>query len=201
MARPKQFDEERAVDAAMRAFWAAGYEGTSTQALCDATGLGRSSIYNTFSSKHDLFQRALRRYMASKNAATFALLDGAEPVREKMRAVLWQVVDAPADDPLGCLVVNSMIELAPRDAEVAAALRSDQEQRLAALRDAFESGRRAGEIDASKNAGELAQYMNATIAGMRSSYQETSLRRARRVWRHGRSGWRIVWDQLLPLAT
>src|SRR4051812_2610114 len=103
MARPRQFDEERAVDAAMRAFWTAGYEATSTQDLCDATGLGRSSIYNTFTSKHDLFERALRRYMATKNTATFALLDGDESAMDKMRTLLQQVVDAPEDDPLGCL--------------------------------------------------------------------------------------------------
>ncbi|WP_378739446.1 TetR/AcrR family transcriptional regulator [Nocardia brasiliensis] len=167
MARPRQFDEERAVDAAMRAFWSAGYEATSTQDLCDATGLGRSSIYNTFTSKHDLFERALRRYMATKNAATFALLDGDESARAKMRALLWQVVEAPDADPLGCLVVNSMIELAPRDPAVAATLRADQELRLAALTAVLESGRRAGEIDKAKDARELAHFMNATIAGMR----------------------------------
>ncbi|WP_280444408.1 TetR/AcrR family transcriptional regulator [Nocardia brasiliensis] len=167
MARPKQFDEERAVDAAMRAFWIAGYEATSTQALCEATGLGRSSIYNTFTSKHDLFERALRRYMTAKNATTFDLLDSDLDAKAKMRALLWQVVDAPEADPLGCLVVNSMVELAPHDPEVAATLREDQRRRLAALRDALESGRRAGEIDDSKSAEELAHFMNATIAGMR----------------------------------
>ncbi|MBF6127296.1 TetR/AcrR family transcriptional regulator [Nocardia brasiliensis] len=167
MARPRQFDEERAVDAAMRAFWIAGYEATSTQALCEATGLGRSSIYNTFTSKRDLFERALRRYMTTKNATTFELLDSDLDAKAKMRALLWQVVDAPEADPLGCLVVNSMVELAPHDAEVAATLREDQRRRLAALRDALESGRRAGEIDNSKSADQLAHFMNATIAGMR----------------------------------
>ncbi|MFI9510862.1 TetR/AcrR family transcriptional regulator [Nocardia sp. NPDC052566] len=167
MARPRRFDEERAVDAAMRAFWRAGYEGTSTQDLCEATGLGRSSIYNTFSSKHDLFERALRRYMTVKNATIFELLDGDQPVRAKIRALLWQVVEAPEAEPLGCLVVNSTVELAPRDPEVAATLREDQERRLAALTAAFESGRRAGDIDKSKNARDLAHFVNATIAGMR----------------------------------
>ncbi|WP_405162321.1 TetR/AcrR family transcriptional regulator [Nocardia sp. NBC_01499] len=155
------------MDAAMRAFWIAGYEATSTQDLCDATGLGRSSIYNTFTSKHDLFERALRRYMATKNAATFAMLDGDGSTKEKMREILWRVVHAPEDDPLGCLVVNSTIELAPRDPEVAAALRDDQELRLSALTAVLESGRRAGEIDKTKDARELAHFINATIAGMR----------------------------------
>ncbi|NUS02366.1 MAG: helix-turn-helix transcriptional regulator, partial [Nonomuraea sp.] len=59
MARPRTFEEDRAVEAAMRAFWDAGYEATSTQDLCAATGLGRSSIYNTFAGKRDLFERAL----------------------------------------------------------------------------------------------------------------------------------------------
>lgn len=155
------------MDAAMRAFWSAGYEATSTQALCEATGLGRSSIYNTFASKHDLFERALRRYMTVKNTATFELLDSDLNAKAKMRALLWQVVDAPESDPLGCLVVNSMVELAPHDPQIAATLREDQRRRLAALRSALESGRRAGEIDANKSADELAHFLNATIAGMR----------------------------------
>jgi AcrR family transcriptional regulator len=167
MARPRRFDEEQAVDAAMRAFWSAGYEGTSTQDLCDATGLGRSSIYNTFTSKHELFDRALHRYMSTKNATIFELLDSDESAKAKLRALLWQVIDAPEEEPTGCLVVNSMVELAPRDAAVATALHADQEQRLAALTATIESGQRAGEIERGKDARDLAHFMNATIAGMR----------------------------------
>src|SRR5438132_514738 len=103
MARPRQFDEQRAVDAAARAFWASGYEATSTEDLCAATGLGRSSIYNTFTSKRDLFEKALARYMADKNATTTELLEGEGPVKDKVRALLWQVVEADERDPIGCL--------------------------------------------------------------------------------------------------
>ncbi|WP_454199085.1 TetR/AcrR family transcriptional regulator [Nocardia sp. Marseille-Q1738] len=167
MARPRLFDEDRAVDAAMRAFWHTGYEATSTEDLCAATGLGRSSIYNTFTSKRDLFQRALRRYMATKNAETFELLDSEGDVLAKIRALLWKIVEAPADDPLGCLVLNSTIELAPRDPEVAAILRADHERRLAALAEAFENARRAGEIAPDKDPRALAHFVIATISGMR----------------------------------
>lgn len=167
MARPKAFDEDRAVNAAMRAFWSAGYEGTSTQDLCDATGLGRSSIYNTFTSKHELFERALRRYMSTKNASIFDVLDGDLPARAKIRALLWQTIDAPTDDPIGCLVVNSTVELAPRDPAVAATLRADQDRRLDALTAAIRAGQRSGEMDASKDARTLAHFVITTIGGTR----------------------------------
>ncbi|TQM26038.1 TetR/AcrR family transcriptional regulator [Nocardia bhagyanarayanae] len=167
MARPKQFDEERAVQAAMRAFWTAGYEATSTQDLCAATGLGRSSIYNTFTSKHELFRRALDRYMAAKNGPIFELLDGTGSAKEKLRALLEQAADAPEDEPAGCLVVNSTVELAPRDPEVAAILRADLRRRHDAITATIAEGQRAGEIHKSREANELAHFLIATISGIR----------------------------------
>lgn len=167
MARPKEFDEHRAVDAAMHAFWSAGYEATSTQDLCAATGLGRSSIYNTFTSKHDLFERALARYITVKNAGIFEILDSDAPARERIGAVLRQIADATESEPAGCLVVNSVVELAPHDAAVAATLRADQERRLVALTATIESGQRAGEFAAGRDARTLAEFLTATISGMR----------------------------------
>lgn len=165
--RPREFEEDRALDAAMRAFWAAGYEATSTGDLCAATGLGRSSIYNTFHSKRDLFERALRRYMTERTDALEELLGGPAPLRDKVRTLLWHTVEAPPDDPLGCLVVNSVVELGPRDEDIAALLRADQDRRFAALHGALVAGRAAGELDADKDPTALAHFVMASINGMR----------------------------------
>jgi TetR/AcrR family transcriptional regulator, transcriptional repressor for nem operon len=167
MARPRKFEEDRAVEAAMRAFWKTGYEATSTQDLCAATGLGRSSIYNTFASKHDLFQKALRHYMDERNAVLAELMDGELPVKEKIRTVLWWAVEPDPDDPIGCLVVNSMIELAPRDPEIAELLRRDGDLRLQLMRSAIETARARGEIDAGKDPLTLARFVSATVSGLR----------------------------------
>ncbi|AOP50038.1 TetR/AcrR family transcriptional regulator [Streptomyces lydicus] len=172
MARPRKFDEARAVDAAMEAFWAAGYEATSTQDLCDATGLGRSSIYNTFKSKHDLFERSLARYMERRNGELAALLAGELPARQKIRALLQRVIDeecAEDADGRGCLVVNSCIEVAAHDPAVAASLERDYGVRLEALRTVIESGRRAGDLTRDRDAGTLAHLVIATIGGLRVS--------------------------------
>ncbi|PRX96353.1 TetR/AcrR family transcriptional regulator [Allonocardiopsis opalescens] len=166
MARPRTFDEERAVDAAMRTFWRSGYEATSTQDLCEATGLGRSSVYNAFSSKRELFGTALHRYMELRTARTVDLLAGEAPIREKLRTLLWWIVDGDAEEPTGCLVVNSTVELAPRDPEVADALRRDRERRFEALRSALDAARRAGEIAPDREPAALAHFFIAAISGM-----------------------------------
>ncbi|QXJ24502.1 TetR/AcrR family transcriptional regulator [Actinomadura graeca] len=167
MARPRKFDEARAVDAAMRAFWTAGYEATSTEDLCEATGLGRSSVYNAFGSKHELFERALDRYIEERTAALIELLDGDGPARERLRTLLERTADTETGDPAGCLVVNAIVEMAPRDPQIAERIARDQERRLAALRAAIESGMRSGEIDAGKDARALAHFVVATVSGMR----------------------------------
>ncbi|MFE0101238.1 TetR/AcrR family transcriptional regulator [Streptomyces sp. NPDC059009] len=177
MARPRTFDEERALDAAMHAFWSKGFEATSTQDLCDATGLGRSSIYNTFSSKHDLFRRALTHYMDSMTNAQLAILeDEKRTPTARIQAVFDRVIDGDFEHredgrSIGCLTVNTTIELAGRDPATAAMLDRDLERRLTALRATLETGQRTGEITSRRDPGELARFLNAVIGGMRVSGQ------------------------------
>ncbi|MGH4035816.1 TetR/AcrR family transcriptional regulator [Actinomycetota bacterium Odt1-20B] len=177
MARPRTFDEERALDAAMHAFWSKGFEATSTQDLCDATGLGRSSIYNTFSSKQDLFRRALTHYMDSMTNAQLAILeDEKRTPTARIQAMFDRVVDGDFEHredgrSIGCLTVNTTIELAGRDPATAAMLERDLQRRLTALRATLETGQRTGEITSRRDPGELARFLNAVIGGMRVSGQ------------------------------
>ncbi|MGW7518755.1 TetR/AcrR family transcriptional regulator [Streptomyces sp. NPDC054796] len=167
MPRPRNFDEDRAVDAALEAFRATGYEATSTQDLCEATGLGRSSIYNTFRSKHDLFRRTLVRYTERLCAEQRELMAREDlPAREKVRVLLDS---ARLTAARGCLLVNTAVELADRDEEIARLLREGHERRVAGLRAMFESARRAGEIDGGKDPHGLALFVLATVSGMRVS--------------------------------
>ncbi|WP_067794953.1 TetR/AcrR family transcriptional regulator [Actinomadura formosensis] len=167
MGRPRKFEERRAVEAAMRAFWADGYEATSTQGLCGATGLGRSSIYNTFASKRDLFVKALTHYMDYRAARLAALMeDGAKPVRERLRTVLEWAAAPDEEDPSGCLVVNATVEFGQHDPDIAARLEQHRRRRFDVLRAAIEDGMRAGEIDGSRDAGALAHFVISTVSGI-----------------------------------
>ncbi|MFI2511330.1 TetR/AcrR family transcriptional regulator [Streptomyces sp. NPDC018972] len=177
MARPRTFDEEGALDAAMRTFWEKGYEATSTQDLCDATGLGRSSIYNTFKSKRHLFERVLARYIDSMTAAQLAVLEDTRlSAADRLRTLFAMVVDGETvhrtgGRGLGCLTVNTTVELVARDPQAAEMLERDTRRRLTALRGVLEEGQRDGSITSPRDAGALAHFVNAAIGGMRISSQ------------------------------
>ena len=62
MGRPRGFDEDAALEAAMRVFWQKSYEGATMADLTQAMGINRSSMYAAFGDKESLFHRAMERY-------------------------------------------------------------------------------------------------------------------------------------------
>ncbi len=168
MARPREFDETTAVEGAMNAFWARGYEATSTQDLCEATGLGRSSVYNTFTSKKALFQRSLTHYTDHELTARQALLEGPGTAAERLRTLFSTTVESELEgNRRGCLVVNTLAELGLPDDEIGAALRSDTERNLAMLSACAEEGARDGSLRRGQNPADVAQFVLTTITGLK----------------------------------
>ncbi|OAR24590.1 transcriptional regulator [Streptomyces sp. ERV7] len=178
MGRPRQFDERQAVAAACQAFWAKGYEATSTQDLCEATGLGRSSIYNTFTSKDHLFRRALGHYIDTMTARQIAILEeeGGSGL-ERIRALFAMLLEGELENrrlgrAIGCFTVNTLTEpVAETDPEVARLLAKDLERRLDAFRAVIARGQRDGSVRSSRDPAGLAWYLTSVIAGMRIASQ------------------------------
>lgn len=63
MARPREFDEVTALEAAIECFWQRGYEATSVRDLAKRMGLSAPSLYNAYGDKHALYKRALEHYL------------------------------------------------------------------------------------------------------------------------------------------
>ncbi|WEV27235.1 TetR/AcrR family transcriptional regulator [Streptomyces sp. 71268] len=169
MARPRAFEEGRVVDAAMETFWRHGYEATSTRELSQSTGLGPSSLYNTFGGKRQLFVRALRRYCETATARQVEVLQRPGPVRERLRALMVEAIDADLDgeSPRGCFAVNSAIEAAGSDPEVREAVRGNfgrVEDELCAV---LAFGQSTGEIRADRDARALARQVQTAYYGLR----------------------------------
>lgn len=162
------FHPDQAADAAMRVFWRKGYAATSIQDLVDGTGLSRSSLYNTFESKHGLFQHALKRYHC-ETAAIVALLAEDGPALERVRALLQRIVATELGDDLacGCLVANTALELGGRDDAVTALLGEHFSTLESALVALMQRGQHQGDIDSSQSPLALARFVVATIQGLR----------------------------------
>ncbi|WP_157220889.1 TetR/AcrR family transcriptional regulator [Flavisphingomonas formosensis] len=112
MARPKAFDEEDALDAAIATFREHGFEGTSAEMLVQAMGIGRQSLYNCFGDKWQLYCLAVRRYAAAEARAHIASLGGPARAVDGLRAMVDRVV-AGAEE--SCLGVNSVCEFGERE--------------------------------------------------------------------------------------
>ncbi|MDT3439751.1 MULTISPECIES: TetR/AcrR family transcriptional regulator [unclassified Pseudofrankia] len=169
MARGKAFDPDTAVDKAMEVFWANGYAHTTPQQLVDALGIGRGSLYNAFTSKRALFERALRRYHEREAVQIIRVLDGSGPPRERLRAALDLVVTAALSDDKrrGCMMANTAVEFGDGDEPINHLVRRTFDRQEAAFRSAIEEGQRSGDIDRAADAGALAALFLATINGIR----------------------------------
>ncbi len=111
--RPRKFDEGAVLDALTELFWEKGYEATSMADILDVSGLRKSSLYNTFGSKRDLFRRILDRYIAVRMEG-FAEMAAAndEPGIQTLHDFLARVF---AFGRAGCLAVNTTTELGASD--------------------------------------------------------------------------------------
>ncbi len=168
MARPREFDEERVLDAVMETFWRHGYEGTSAQNLVDATGLGRGSLYAAYASKDGLFEQALRRYHKRAQGHVDQLREPGSPV-ERIRALMQGIVDANlgATERRGCLATNSAIEVASRDPHVADLVRGNFNILTRGIEETIRRGQDAGEIRSTTDAETLALFVFNAVQGLR----------------------------------
>ncbi len=123
MPRPKAYDEDQVLDAAMQVFWRKGYVGTSMADIYAATGLKPGNLYATFTDKETLFQRAFDAYAKHFRNSMPHGLSGKAAIHAWLDT---QARLATADpDRRGCLIVNTVTE---REAH------SQQTQDMAAAR-------------------------------------------------------------------
>ena len=165
----KQFDPDAALDKAMRAFWARGYEATSIQDLVHCMGINRGSLYATFGDKRQLFIRALHRYDSShRQAWTDALAESQTPKEAILGAFEGAVAAALDDGPKnGCLLVNTALELSPHDAEISAIVADALAEMEAFFRTMIERGQAAGEIPARIDPVDVARTLLGLFVGLR----------------------------------
>jgi TetR/AcrR family transcriptional repressor of nem operon len=168
MARPREFDSNTALESAMHVFWAKGYKATSLDDLCEATGLGRSSLYAAFGDKRGLYLSALDRYEEAGVHRIAAAL-AQPPIRKAVAAFVGRIIDDIVAGPgrRGCFIGNCAAELARGDRTAATRVRRSLDRLEATFRDALAHARARGEIAAISDVDALARFLVAGIQGLR----------------------------------
>lgn len=147
--RPREFDPDQVLERVVALFWAQGFEATSMSDLVEATGLNKSSIYNSFGSKESLFRIAVQRYIDMRCAMLRAALHDGTAGLGDLHGFL-ELARAEAGGEMGsngCLAVNMTTELGGSE-EVF-------DQMSAQYRNELRTGFRAA-LDRAVSAGEIA---------------------------------------------
>lgn len=168
MARPKEFDRDTALRQAMATFWAKGYEGTSVADLIEAMGISRSSLYETFGDKRDLFREALNFYITFTSGKRAAVLAGATSVRQGLTDFFAGVVNftLSPDFPGGCFLTNTATALGTLDEEIHAAIKLGMQSLEDDFFRFFAEGQQRGEIAADRDIRALARFFIGLVRGI-----------------------------------
>ncbi len=120
LARPREFTDEKVLDAAINCFWQRGLGATSIRDLTSEMGINGPSLYNAFGDKHAVFAKALERYAERSMRSTIRDLEKALSPRNAIREFLSLLVEKSVTDPnrRGCLIVNSALEVSAHDVEL-----------------------------------------------------------------------------------
>ena len=167
--RPRSFDRQEALCAALRVFRERGYEGTSIADLQQALGgLSPPSLYAAFGSKEALFMEAVELYTGRIREAAMQAVSEAPTTKAKVEALLRSAVTAATErgEPRGCLLVQGAIVCSPSSDNVQHYL---HELRLATHRTVtkcLKDGLAAGEIAARTDIAGLASFYTTLIHGL-----------------------------------
>jgi len=148
MGRNKQFELNQVLECAMHEFWRRGYSATSIPKLEAEMGISRQSLYDTFKSKRDLFLRVLKYYHENIIVKNFSLIEESSSPKDG----ICEYFRARAKDALshsdiqGCLVTNSIAELAQHDNQVRAQLNITLQHMRSVFRQALARSQKSNEI-------------------------------------------------------
>lgn len=168
MARSKEFEVNEVLDKAMKIFWEQGYEKTSMSDLVEHMGIHRRSIYDTFDDKHSLFLQAMDRYCGKVNSTLLAEVKASKTAAEALHNVFNFMISEAEDIPSGCLIVNSAVELAPRDTDVDTRSLESFNEAEQMFEQIIQWGQREGEFSSDHDAKEMAEYLHNISVGIRA---------------------------------
>jgi AcrR family transcriptional regulator len=167
MGRPRGFDEDAALEAAMRVFWEKSYEGATIADLTEAMGINRSSMYAVFGDKQQLFRQAMDRYRGRRMAHIRTALDK-PTLHEVVSDLLHGTVDflSQPDHPRGCLSIQGALACGTEAEPVKQAMVVLRKGGDEALRKRMTKAQKSGQLPENTKPDDYARFLSTVIRGL-----------------------------------
>ena len=169
MARPREFDEMTALEAAIECFWQNGYEATSVRDLAEKMGLSAPSLYNAYGDKRALYERALEHYLDQSARARIKRLEESLPPKQAVRQFIGEIIRHSVNDPerRGCFLINSALEVAPHDRELRVFVADRFAEIESFFRRSIKAAQAEGTVPQNRAAKDLARLLLGVLLGIR----------------------------------
>lgn len=168
LGRPKTFDRETALDAAMLLFWERGFEQTSVDELAAAMGIRTSSLYSSFGDKEELFLAAVDHYRTGRGSIYDKVVNEGKTAREGFTKLFKLAAKEMTrrDQPRGCMLSLALPTCSPKYDELQKEL-----DRLRMISETIWINRlqaavQSNEIPKSTNLRLLTAFFRTTLYGM-----------------------------------
>jgi len=170
IGRPLEFNPDQALETAMQQFWSKGYESTSLQDLLNVMCLSKSSFYQTFKSKNQLFQRSIKNYQKMLTDDLLTQLDQANSGKAFLETLFMNVANETSGKNArrGCLLMNTASEFAQSDVDIAKLVSNSLDDIFSIFEKAILQAQHEGDIDKSSNAQDLAIYLVTNMSGLKN---------------------------------
>lgn len=175
--RPRGFDREAALDAALTEFWRHGYEATSIAALTKAMGINPPSLYASFGDKRQLFTEAVVRY--AETHGDYGARALAEPTARRSVETLLRLAAqryTEAGYPPGCLVIDGATNTTEATRDVKAQLREYREGTKKAIARKIAADVEASLLPPETDPAALAMFYSAVLQGMSTQARDGASR-------------------------
>ena len=170
MARPKEFDRDKAIESALATFRKNGFAATTTEDLRLAMGIGRQSFYDTFKGKREIYLEALRKYNSDRVFGYFEIFRKSGSPLKALEGMLTSIsVESSKDRALSCLGVSSICEFGSSDAEVCSINGAAASSLNSALEKLILEAKNKKEVRSSLDSKAAARYLLSVTTGIRVS--------------------------------
>jgi TetR/AcrR family transcriptional repressor for divergent bdcA len=173
--RPREFDRQAALDAALTLFWRQGYEPTSLNQLKEVMGgISPTSFYAAFGSKEQLFEEVVELYRSTEGRVTDILFDEKISPRLAIERCLRQSAKMQTDPshPLGCLVVSGASNCGSSGEKVGQLLKSIRRKNNEAIRSQIRRAVASGDLPGRTDIDGLTEMFGTFLVGISTAARD-----------------------------